>query len=120
MSTLGPITDARFAEAFAHKAIIPCAQAAALVGVDEKTLAILPIPSVPRGKQRGYTEIALRTYLLEGADLECPSIARPRAGSGSSTSSCKVTAITDLPGRRHDVQRRSMKPVSGSRLPRAS
>lgn len=100
---LGNVTEARFAAAFAHKAIIPCAQAAALIGVDVDTLPSLPIRSVPRGKLRGYTERDLRAYLLEGAAEECQSTRRPRAAAHSMSS--KIVPISALQGGRVDAAR---------------
>jgi hypothetical protein len=72
---LGPSTEARFAAAFAHKAILSSSEAADLIGVDPKTLPSLPIRSVPRGAHRGYTERHLRAYLTEDHDEECATTA---------------------------------------------
>jgi hypothetical protein len=68
---LGPSTEARFAEAFAHRAILSLSEAAALIGVDPKTMPALPIRSVPKGKHRGYAELPLRKYLLGEPTAEC-------------------------------------------------
>ena len=64
MSDLGPVTERRFAEAFAAGAVITAKAAAELIGLDVKTLDALSegqvIRSVPRGKRRAYTERDLR------------------------------------------------------------
>ena len=76
---LGPTTERRFAEAFAERALITKAAAAALIGLDEKTLDALSdaqvVRAVRKGAHRAYTERDLRAYLLEGPDVEP---ARPR------------------------------------------
>lgn len=65
---LGPITEARFAEAFATVALLNKREAARLIGVDAGTLDALTadgiIRAVPRGKRRAYTERDLRCFLL--------------------------------------------------------
>jgi hypothetical protein len=70
--TLGPITEARFAEAFAATALVDAKTAAGLVGLDPRTLRDmtdqLVIRGVRRGKLRAYTEADLRAYLIEGPD----------------------------------------------------
>lgn len=77
---LGPVTEARFADAFATRAVVDRKVAACLIGVDVKTLDALPIRSVPKGAHRGYTERDLRTYLLEGSVAECaPPEPKPKA-----------------------------------------
>lgn len=70
---LGPVTEARFAEAFANRAIIDKSAAADLLGMDVKTLDAMTaaglIRSVSKGVHRAYTERDLRLYLLEGPDV---------------------------------------------------
>ena len=117
-SHLGPVTEARFAIAFEHKAVVTKTAAASLIGIDEKTLDALSqsgvVRSIPKGKLRAYTERDLRAYLLEGRDVECRSTSQPRAASGSTTSSTKLVAFTDLLGKRLDAQRKRSSGSSGS------
>lgn len=85
---LGPATEARFAEAFAHKALVGCEQAADLIGVDPKTLEGLPILAKRTGSgkrpHRRYTERALRNWLLEDHDEPCaPAQPRTKARSAA-------------------------------------
>lgn len=85
---LGPATEARFADAFAHRSILSKAAAADLIGLDEKTLDHLSdakvIRAVRKGAHRAYTERDLRTYLLEGPDVECtPAKPRPRGAASN-------------------------------------
>lgn len=85
---LGPMTEARFAAAFAHSSILSKKAAAELIGLDEKTLDALSdakvIRAVRKGAHRAYTERDLRTYLLEGPDVECATPQqRPRPAAGS-------------------------------------
>jgi len=72
---LGAVTEARFAQAFAHSSILTKKAAAALIGLDEKTLDAASdakiIRAVRKGAHRAYTERDLRAYLLEGPDVEC-------------------------------------------------
>lgn len=81
---LGPVTEARFATAFATRAVVDKSEAATLIGVDPKTLEAMTeakvVRSVPKGlKHRGYTERDLRAYLIEGPDIECaPAEPKPR------------------------------------------
>ena len=85
---LGPATEARFAAAFAHSSILSKKAAADLIGLDEKTLDALSdaqvIRAVRKGAHRAYTERHLRTYLLEGPDVECMP-AKPKAKSAAGT-----------------------------------
>jgi hypothetical protein len=119
MSDLGPITERRFAEAFATAAVITAKAAAELIGLDEKTLASLSdrqvIRWVQRGKLRAYTERDLRAYLIEGPDAPCQSTSRPRAASGSSISYIGVGGFTDLRASRPDAQRKRSNGSSGSK-----
>lgn len=82
MSDLGPTTESRFAETFATRAVITRKAAAALIGLDEKTLDALSDAKVIRavriGARRGYVERDLRSYLIEGPDVECPPL-KPKA-----------------------------------------
>jgi hypothetical protein len=70
---LGPVTEARFAVAFADRAIIDKATAAGLLGMDVKTLDAMTteglVRAVTRGAHRAYTERDLRLYLLAGPDI---------------------------------------------------
>lgn len=84
---LGPATEARFADAFAHSSILSKKVEAQLIGLDEKTLDSLSdagiIRAVRKGAHRAYTERDLRAYLLEGPDVECSS-PKPKAKPASS------------------------------------
>lgn len=87
---LGPATEARFAEAFAHSSILSKKAAAALIGLDEKTLDAASdakiIRAVRKGAHRAYTERDLRAYLLEGPDVPCAPSApklKARAAAGA-------------------------------------
>jgi len=108
IQTLGPVTEARFAAAFADGATVTAKAAADLLGLDVKTLGALTdaltIRAVRRGKLRAYTEHDLRAYLLDGpgigaADREKPwaSGSRSKAGSGITNSGLRVVAFTDRP-----------------------
>lgn len=84
---LGPVTERRFADAFADRATITAAVACRLIGVDEKALRALSEAGVVRavgiGRQRRYTEAALRAWLLEGpavVDLPIKPKRAPSAG----------------------------------------
>lgn len=100
MSDLGPVTERRFAEAFAAGAVITAKAAAELIGLDVKTLDALSegqvIRSVPRGKRRAYTERDLRAYLTEEHGASCPSTSPRKAASGSTTSSTRLVDFTAL------------------------
>lgn len=71
-TTLGPITEHRFAEAFKDRALASAKVAAKLVGLDVDTLSAMAdagiIRAVRKGRLRSYTEHALRAYLLDGPD----------------------------------------------------
>ena len=114
-SALGPATEALFAAAFARAATITLAEAAALIGVDVKTLRAMTdaaiVRAVPRGRGRAYTEAELRRYLLEAAAPkrepkggdQCRSTSRKRATSGSQRPSAKILDFTrPPPSRGHD------------------
>jgi hypothetical protein len=93
---LGPATEARFAAAFAHSSILSKKAAAALVGLDEKTLDALSdakvIRAVRKGAHRAYTERDLRTYADTAPAV---SVYKPKgAASGSSTSSSARSSAT--------------------------
>lgn len=84
---LGPITEARFAKAFAERALIGRQDAARLLGIELKTFDALGLPTVARGtseRAKGYTERDLRAYLTaQLAPRPTPSKPRPhRSGSG--------------------------------------
>ena len=72
---LGRITEARFAEAFSTRALVDKRTAAALIGLDVKTLDALSdaqvIRAVRKGVRRAYTERDLRRFILEGPDTTC-------------------------------------------------
>lgn len=67
MSELGPVTEKRFENAFATTAVVTKSMAAALLGLDEKTLDRLTsagvIRAISRGAYPAYTEGSLRGYL---------------------------------------------------------
>ena len=69
---LGPITEDRFRQAFAHSALVTAKEAARLVGLDVETLSRMAdegvIRAVRKGRLRSYTEHDLRAYLLAGPD----------------------------------------------------
>ncbi len=97
MSDLGPVTERRFAEAFAGAALITRKAAAELIGLDEKTLDALSdariVRAVRKGAHRAYTERDLRAYLTEGPDVECrPKDKPPRA---TPTGSPKVVNFSE-------------------------
>jgi hypothetical protein len=114
MTDLGPNTERRFAEVFADKVLLTRVEAAALIGVDVKTLSALSddqvLRAVRRGKVRAYTEHDLRAYLTEGPDVPCRSISRKNPESSPTTSRSKVVAFTARPARLRGVPR---KPSSG-------
>jgi excisionase family DNA binding protein len=66
----GPITEALFEAAFGERALITAKAAAALLGVDEKTLTHLVVSgrvrTVSLGRQRRFTERDLRAFLESG------------------------------------------------------
>lgn len=72
---LGAATEARFAAAFAVKAIIDVKAAGKLLGLDARTLTAMTergeILAVRRGQHEGYTERECRRYLIEGPAVEC-------------------------------------------------
>lgn len=72
LRTLGPVTEARFAEVFGKGALATAKDAAALLNIDTDTLSEMTdagfIRAVRRGTLRSWTEHDLRTYLLEGPD----------------------------------------------------
>ncbi len=100
-SGLGPTTERRFAEAFATSALVTRRVAAALIGVDVKTLDGMRdeglIRAVRRGKVPAYTERDLRAYLVE------PAVVRPsppsHVGSGPQVSRTWVAGFSDRPAR---------------------
>lgn len=100
MSELGPITEQRFAQAFAAGAVISRKEAADLIGLDAKTLDALSnqgvIRAVRKGAHRAYTERDLRRYLLEGPDIECAE-PKPRP---SPARSGKVIPFSQRRGKR--------------------
>ena len=78
-SPIGPATEARILAAFAGSCVLTAKAAAALIGIDVKTLDVLAdqgvIRAVRRGSSavRGYTEGDIRAYLTESA-APCRSI----------------------------------------------
>lgn len=62
-----PVTDELFQRAFGSSALITAKAAAALLGLDEKTLSALvlrgSIGAVSVGKQKRFTEADLRAFL---------------------------------------------------------
>lgn len=102
---LGPATERRFAEAFADAVMLTRKAAAELIGVDVKTLDALHdaglVRAVRRGKLRAYTELDLRTYLLEAATVQCSRSTsldpKPRARPAGGA---KVVNFSDMKRRR--------------------
>jgi len=102
--TLGPVTDARFAEAFRCAAVVSKKVAADLLGIDGKTVDALTeaslLRSIPRGaRHRGYTELDLRSYLLTtamGVERAAPS---PKMGPSSRWRPSALN-FTERPSRR--------------------
>ena len=98
--TLGPITEARFAKAFADTALATLKAASKLIGVDPDTLSTLTdegvVRAVRRGKLRSYTEHDLRAYLLDGHDAP----ARPRKPPPAHVSRAKVVPFSQRTGAR--------------------
>ena len=101
---LGPITEARFSDAFSKGALATLKAAAELVGLDEKTLKAMTVSGViqgtPRGRLVGYSEMALRAYLLNPMPISspeekvtCQSTSRRKAASGTTTSSTKAVGF---------------------------
>lgn len=116
--TLGVATEALLARAFGECALITAQEAAALLGLDVKTLRALTddltIRAVRIKKTRRYAEVDLRTYLTESPAAECPSTSPRKAASSNTTSSTKVVAFTALQARKHDAQRKRSSGNSGS------
>lgn len=117
--TLGPTTERRFAEAFANGATITLAAAADLLDVDEKTLKALTEAGVvaccPRGPKRvGYSEVALRSYLLSPPSAAparpekttCQSTSRRTAPTSTTISSTKVVGFMEARASRRAAMRR--------------
>ena len=92
---LGPITEARFAEAFASRAVIGASAAADLIGVSIQSFEALALPSVAKGRghSRGYTEGALRSYL--SALLAPAKPEQPRPPRVTRRPSSRVLRFTD-------------------------
>jgi excisionase family DNA binding protein len=69
-----PLTDARFEAAFSAGALITAKAAAALLGLDEKTLTALvlrgSIRAVSVGKHKRFTEADLRAFLATSLQPE--------------------------------------------------
>lgn len=97
---LGPTTERRFAEAFGRAALLTAKAAAALIGVDEKTLGDLTergvVRAVPRGRLRAYTEHDLRDYLTADHALPVRRDDRPRSAPQRGG---KVVPFTERAGR---------------------
>lgn len=123
MSDLGPVTERRFAEAFAAGAVITAKAAAELIGLDVKTLDALSegqvIRSVPRGKRRAYTERDLRAYLTDEHGASCPSINPSSAKSRAAPRPLQVVGFSQRKGKLRDtpVRRRSGGKVRVSKGP---
>lgn len=70
--SLGPVTEARFAETFSKTAQATLKAAADLLGVDTDTLKAMTdagvVRAVRKGRLRSYTEHDLRAYLIDGPD----------------------------------------------------
>jgi hypothetical protein len=81
MDDLGPATEARFAQAFADRAIVTARTAAQLIGVDIKTLhgltAKRALRYVLRGNLPAFTERDLRAYLTDPQPVAEPDPKRP-------------------------------------------
>jgi excisionase family DNA binding protein len=107
---LGAATEARILAAFANACMITAGAAAALLGVDEKTLGAMTDDQVIRavrvGKVRRYTEADVRLYLAEGPDLPCRSTSRPKAASTNTISGPRVVAFTARPASKPAARRR--------------
>lgn len=107
MSALGPVTERRFADAFARCAVITAKAAAELIGVDEKTLGALTdrgvLRAVPRGRLRAYTEHDLRAYLTEEHHI---APAPPAQTRPSARQSSRVVAFSQLNAGRPEPARR--------------
>lgn len=107
IGSLGPVTEARFAETFSKGALATLKDAASLVGLDEKTLKAMTgagiVQGTPRGRLIGYSEVALRAYLLsppapqplKEEKVTCQSTSRRKAASGTMTSSTKAVGFMD-------------------------
>jgi excisionase family DNA binding protein len=71
-----PITEARLRQAFADRALITARAAAALIGVDEKTLAAMvrrgQIAAITVSQVRRFSEADLRAFLASGGDPPAP------------------------------------------------
>lgn len=123
---LGPATEALLARSFAECLELPACRVARLLGMDEKTLRAKNRDGlIGRVGATRYTEADLRLYLsresLPAAKKEaepCPSTNRPKAASGSTTSSFAARAITARPGKLRDAPPRRRKPGSASKSPK--
>jgi hypothetical protein len=106
--SLGPLTEARFRQAFETATLLSAPDTAQLLSLDEKTLKALTrrgvIQACPLGRRFAYSEGALRDYLTnpprKGSSHKdpepCRFTNRRRAPSGSMTSSTKAVAFTAL------------------------
>ena len=96
---LGPMTEARFREAFATGAFITAKAAASLLGVDVDTLSEMTargeVSAVPRGKRLSYTEAGLRSC-IEGETQN--SEVKPQ-GKVAAPRRLKPTPFSERPGR---------------------
>jgi hypothetical protein len=118
MTFLGPATEARFQVEFADRATITAKAAAKLIGLDVKVLRAMTasgdIQACPRGSRPTYSEAVLRAYLINPPPIvvkpkepeQCPSTNRPKAASGSTTSSSAGRGFMDRPVRLRVVQPR--------------
>jgi hypothetical protein len=113
MSTLGPITEARFAEVFGKGAQATAKDAAWLLGIDTDTLNDMTddgsIRAVRRGSLRSWVEVDLRRFLLEGPDAAKPErqpvhVVATRGGGKV----VPFTQLVDIP-RKHGKTARARK-----------
>jgi excisionase family DNA binding protein len=96
---LDPITEARIRAAFSDRALLTRKAAAALLGIDEKTLTSLvlsgSLPAVNVGKQHRFSEAALRRF-IQGETHE--GSAAPGRVHGN-FSSRLITPISAIPAK---------------------
>lgn len=106
---LGPVTEARFAEAFGARAVVDKATAARLIGLDVKTLDALSdqhvIRAVRKGVHRAYTERDLRLYLLEGPDVECVADQKPPINAPKPRAARPASSVVNFSERRRAKER---------------
>ncbi|QUD90431.1 helix-turn-helix domain-containing protein [Phenylobacterium montanum] len=112
-AVIGVRTEARIDHAFADRALITALAAAALLGLDVKTLRALTdaevIRAVTVNRVRRYSEAEIRRYLIEGPSAPCPSTNRTRAPTSNTTSSSRVVGISELRAKRLAAKQRPSK-----------